>query len=172
MDLSGASDLKTRAFIMDLGANGLRFKREDNQPFDTADLGGKSYQFDGEWGRAKMSEDEYEDLRGDRRGLCTDAAGPHRHAEALVAGASRHHAGTRGGLWGLPSLCVHGVRLQPDCVTEGGLSMRRSLIFTLVVVFVACSSVAQDNWYPSQWGAGDQRGAANRITPRCSKQRT
>ena len=43
--------------------------------------------------------------------------------------------------------------------------MRRSLIFALVVVFVACSSVAQDNWYPSQWGADDQRGAANRITP-------
>ena len=43
--------------------------------------------------------------------------------------------------------------------------MRRSLIFTLVVLFVACSSVAQDNWYPSQWGADDQRGAANRITP-------
>ena len=43
--------------------------------------------------------------------------------------------------------------------------MRRSLIFTLVVVFVACSSVAQDNWYPSPWGADDQRGAANRITP-------
>ncbi|HVG73584.1 MAG TPA: hypothetical protein VM819_21905, partial [Vicinamibacterales bacterium] len=38
---------------------GLRFKREDNQPFDTVDVGGKSYQFDGEWGRAKMSEDEY-----------------------------------------------------------------------------------------------------------------
>jgi hypothetical protein len=59
MDISGASDLKTRSFIMDLGANGLRFKREDNQPFDTADVGGKNYQFDGEWGRAKMSEDEY-----------------------------------------------------------------------------------------------------------------
>jgi kynurenine formamidase len=43
--------------------------------------------------------------------------------------------------------------------------MRRSLVFTLVVVFVACSSVAQDNWYPSPWGADDQRGAANRITP-------
>jgi hypothetical protein len=62
MDLSGASDLKTRSFIMDLGANGLRFKREDNQPFDTADVGGKSYQFDGEWGRAKMSEDEYKKM--------------------------------------------------------------------------------------------------------------
>lgn len=43
--------------------------------------------------------------------------------------------------------------------------MRRSLIFTLVVVFVACSSVAQDNWYPSRWGADDERGAANRMTP-------
>jgi kynurenine formamidase len=43
--------------------------------------------------------------------------------------------------------------------------MRRSIIGALVVVFVACSSVAQDNWYPSRWGAEDQRGAANRITP-------
>jgi kynurenine formamidase len=43
--------------------------------------------------------------------------------------------------------------------------MRRSLIFALVVVLVACSSVAQDTWYPSPWGAEDQRGAANRITP-------
>jgi kynurenine formamidase len=30
---------------------------------------------------------------------------------------------------------------------------------------VACASVAQDKWYPSKWGADDQRGAANRITP-------
>ena len=59
MDLSSASEQKSRIFIMDLGANGLRFKREDNQPFDTADLAGKSIIFDGEWGRAKISEDEY-----------------------------------------------------------------------------------------------------------------
>ena len=59
MDLSGASDQRSRSFIMDLGANGLRFKREDNQPFDTADVAGKSYRFDGEWGKAKISEDEY-----------------------------------------------------------------------------------------------------------------
>ena len=60
MDLSGASDQQTRTFIMDLGANGLRFKREDNQPFDTVDVGPKSYRFDGEWGgKAKISEDEY-----------------------------------------------------------------------------------------------------------------
>jgi hypothetical protein len=59
MDLSSASEQKSRVFIMDLGANGLRFKREDNQPFDTADVAGKSITFDGEWGRAKISEDDY-----------------------------------------------------------------------------------------------------------------
>ena len=60
MDLSGASELDTRAFIMDLGANGLRFKRESNQPFDTADVGGKSIKFDGAWGaKTKITEEEY-----------------------------------------------------------------------------------------------------------------
>ena len=59
MDLSGASDQQTRVFIMDLGANGLRYKREKNQPFDTADVGGKSYRFDGEWIKAKLTEAEY-----------------------------------------------------------------------------------------------------------------
>jgi hypothetical protein len=59
MDLSSASDQQSRVFIMDLGVNGLRFKREDNQPFDTADVGGKSWTFDGDWDRAKISEEEY-----------------------------------------------------------------------------------------------------------------
>lgn len=59
MDLSGASDQQSRAFIMDLGANGLRYKREKNQPFDAADVGGKSYRFDGEWIKAKITEAEY-----------------------------------------------------------------------------------------------------------------
>ena len=43
--------------------------------------------------------------------------------------------------------------------------MGRTTVFLLVVTFVACASVAQDKWYPSRWGADDQRGAANRITP-------
>ena len=60
MDLSGASDQQTRAFVKDLGANGLGYKREDNQPFDTVDVGSKSYKFDGEWGgKAKITEEEY-----------------------------------------------------------------------------------------------------------------
>jgi kynurenine formamidase len=43
--------------------------------------------------------------------------------------------------------------------------MRRTIVSVFVVLLVACASVAQDKWYPSKWGADDQRGAANRITP-------
>jgi kynurenine formamidase len=42
----------------------------------------------------------------------------------------------------------------------------RSLV--VLVVLVAAAAVARgqsDRWYPSRWGAADQRGAANRITP-------
>ena len=60
IDLSSATDPKSRFFVMDLGADGLKFKRAgNNQPFDTADLLGRSVSFDGEWGRARISEDEY-----------------------------------------------------------------------------------------------------------------
>src|SRR5688572_6578455 len=58
-DLNSAADNATKVFIYDLGANGLRFRRESNQPFDTADVAGKSYTFDGDWGRARLSRDEY-----------------------------------------------------------------------------------------------------------------
>ena len=39
---------------------------------------------------------------------------------------------------------------------------------TLAVVVLVIASVSRaqsDRWYPSRWGAEDQRGAANRITP-------
>ena len=35
----------------------------------------------------------------------------------------------------------------------------------LLAAAVGGSSAQTDNWYPSRWGAADQRGAANRITP-------
>jgi len=59
LDLSSATDPKTRLFIMDLGANGLRFRRENGQPYDTVDRDGRSVPFDGEWGRGRISEEEY-----------------------------------------------------------------------------------------------------------------
>ena len=59
LDLSSASEQQSRVFVMDLGADGLRFRRENDQPFDTADVAGQSHTFDGDWGRAKISEEAY-----------------------------------------------------------------------------------------------------------------
>lgn len=56
-DLSSASEQSTKVFVMDLGANGLKFKRENNEPFDTVDSSGASVAFNGE--RGKLSEDDY-----------------------------------------------------------------------------------------------------------------
>jgi hypothetical protein len=56
-DLSSASEQSTKVFVMDLGANGLKFKRENDEPFDTVDSSGASVAFNGE--RGKLSEDDY-----------------------------------------------------------------------------------------------------------------
>lgn len=58
IDLNSASVPDSKVLIADLGANGLYARRRENQ-FDTADIGGRSYAFDGEWDRAKLSEQEY-----------------------------------------------------------------------------------------------------------------
>ena len=59
MDLTGASSPATRIMIEDLGADGLKAKREDNAPFDVVSTAGKSTQFDNEWRKQKLSEEEY-----------------------------------------------------------------------------------------------------------------
>jgi kynurenine formamidase len=53
---------------------------------------------------------------------------------------------------------------------SGERIMRARSILTPVAVVLAvvagAAALAQsDNWFPSRWGAADQRGAANRITP-------
>jgi hypothetical protein len=59
-DLNSASDAATRLLISDLGANGLHFKHQKDQPFDMVNLGGRSVAFDGKWGgKAGISRDEY-----------------------------------------------------------------------------------------------------------------
>jgi hypothetical protein len=58
IDLNSASIKDTKVLIADLGANGLQLGRR-NQPYDTVDTGGKSFAFDGDWGKAKISEQEY-----------------------------------------------------------------------------------------------------------------
>jgi hypothetical protein len=59
IDLNSASVADSKILITDLGADGLKARREDNQPFDAQDAAGKSFQFDGNWREDKMSEEEY-----------------------------------------------------------------------------------------------------------------
>jgi len=62
-DLNNAAEIATKLFISDTGADGLKFRRAKNdQPYDTADVGDKSYRFDGDWGKQKLSRDEYTKL--------------------------------------------------------------------------------------------------------------
>ena len=59
IDLNSASIPDSKILISDLGVNGLQARRGNDQPFDTVDIGGKSYAFDGDWGAAGISEQEY-----------------------------------------------------------------------------------------------------------------
>ena len=59
IDLNSASVPASRLIIEDLGADGLRLKREENQPFDTVDTAGKRVMFDNDWRKQKLSEEDY-----------------------------------------------------------------------------------------------------------------
>jgi hypothetical protein len=59
IDLNSASVPNTKVFVSDLGCDGLKAKREDNQPYDTIEMAGKNWNFDGDWKKLKVSEEEY-----------------------------------------------------------------------------------------------------------------
>jgi hypothetical protein len=59
IDLNSASVPNTKVFVSDLGCNGLKARRNDNEPYDTIEMSGKNWNFDGDWRKAKLSEDDY-----------------------------------------------------------------------------------------------------------------
>jgi hypothetical protein len=59
LDLNGASVPTTKLFLEDPGADGVKAKREENQPFDSYEADGKRLMFDGDWKKQKMSEQDY-----------------------------------------------------------------------------------------------------------------
>jgi hypothetical protein len=59
IDLNSAAMPNTKVFVSDLGIDGLKATRQDNAPYDTIEMGGKNWNFDGNWRAAKLSEDEY-----------------------------------------------------------------------------------------------------------------
>ena len=59
IELNAAGTAGTKVFLEDLGADGLRARRQDNSAPDVYDGGGKRVIFDGDWGKQKLSEQEY-----------------------------------------------------------------------------------------------------------------
>ncbi len=60
IDLNSASVPESKVFVVDLGADGLRATREENQPYDTFEEGNFRLALDGDWRKQQMaSEAEY-----------------------------------------------------------------------------------------------------------------
>lgn len=59
IDLNSASVAGSKMLVADFGVNGLQARRRNNEAPDTVDIDVKSYAFDGDWGKAKLSEQEY-----------------------------------------------------------------------------------------------------------------
>jgi hypothetical protein len=60
MDLNGAAAAESKVFIQDPGADGLKAKRDENQPFDIVEIGGKQTMFNSDWKAQKLSEQDYQ----------------------------------------------------------------------------------------------------------------
>jgi hypothetical protein len=59
-DLNSAYVEGTKCFVMDIGADGMKSKKDDTR-IDACDVGSKSYTFDGDWKKQKFgSEEEYQ----------------------------------------------------------------------------------------------------------------
>ena len=59
IDLNSASIPASKIFISDLGADGLKARRQGNEAFDTVEMSGKTQVLDGDWDKARISEKEY-----------------------------------------------------------------------------------------------------------------
>jgi hypothetical protein len=59
IDLNSASIAGSKVFIIDHSCDGLIAKPDNGQVADSYEHGAKQYAFDGDWKKAKMSEDAY-----------------------------------------------------------------------------------------------------------------
>jgi hypothetical protein len=59
IDLNSASVPDSKIFIEDMAVDGLKAKREENQPYDTYEIGGKRTAFDSDWKKQKLTEQDY-----------------------------------------------------------------------------------------------------------------
>lgn len=65
IDLNSASVAGTKVFVQDMSADGLVFKPGNDGPADTWEEKARTVAFDGEWRKAKISEEDYQKAFGD-----------------------------------------------------------------------------------------------------------
>ncbi|HSC28782.1 MAG TPA: hypothetical protein VLD67_16005 [Vicinamibacterales bacterium] len=75
IDLNSAFVAGTKIFVIDQSADGLMVRPGDNQAPDSYENGDEQLSFDGEWRKAKMSEDQY---------MKAFADADHRYAKILA----------------------------------------------------------------------------------------
>jgi hypothetical protein len=59
IDLNSAGTPGSKVFVEDLGIDGLKPKRGDNQPFDSVEIDNKRTSFDNDWRKQLLSEQDY-----------------------------------------------------------------------------------------------------------------
>ena len=64
IDLNSASVPDSKVFIEDLGVDGIKADRNENQPYDSYEIGGKRTAFDGDWKKQKLSKEDYQKVFG------------------------------------------------------------------------------------------------------------
>jgi len=76
IDLQSSASPGSKFFVEDLGMDGLKAKRDNDQPFDSVEINGKRTAFDGEWKKQQLSEADY---------MKTHQAADERYVQMLTA---------------------------------------------------------------------------------------
>jgi hypothetical protein len=59
IDLQSSASPGSKFFVEDMGLDGLRAKRDNDQPFDSVEINGKRTMFDGDWRKQQLTEQDY-----------------------------------------------------------------------------------------------------------------
>lgn len=76
IDLNSAGSPGSKVFVEDLGIDGLKARREDNQGFDSVEMSGKRTSFNNDWRSQQLSEEDY---------MKAFSAADERYAQMLTA---------------------------------------------------------------------------------------
>jgi hypothetical protein len=75
IDLQSSATPGSKFFVEDLGMDGLKPRRDNDQPYDSVEVNGKRTSFDGDWKKQQLTEPDY---------MKTHQMADERYAQALT----------------------------------------------------------------------------------------